>query len=131
MGFAISQLTTQMVMDVKSDLEYQLTLITNSLQQLSMQSQSIVQKQASMGQLYMSQHKDEDGSVDISAIEYVNSSAFTSQFNAQLKQIQCKEQTLNIRKQQTETRQKMYSTQQEGWEKNIDKNISATFKYGQ
>lgn len=130
MGFAISQLTAQMVQDVKSNCEYQLTLITNSLQKLSMQSQEIIERQSREGQIYMNNHKDTEGGVDISAVEYVNSSAFNAKFEAILKGIQVKEQQLDIQKQQLETKQKMYATQQEGWEKNTDKNVSDMFKYG-
>lgn len=62
MGFAISQLTTMMVQNVQSDCEYQLTQIMNTLQSLSMKQQSIVEEQMQAGQIYMEQHKDEDGS---------------------------------------------------------------------
>lgn len=131
MGFVISNLTTMMTQDVKSSCEYQLTLITNQLSNLSRESANIVQSQNAMGQAYMSQHKDEEGVIDMSAIEYVNSSAFNAKFDAQLRSIQAKELTLNVQKQQIETKQKMYSSQQESWEKSIDKNITSTFKYGQ
>ena len=130
MGFAISQLTTMMVQNVKSDCEYQLTQIMNTLQSLSMKQQSIVEEQMQAGQIYMEQHKDEDGAVDQSAIEYVNSSAFNAKYNAMLQQIQVKEQALDIQKQQIETKQKMYSSQVDGWEKNTTSNIEKTFKYG-
>ena len=130
MGFAISQLTTMMVQNVQSDCEYQLTQIMNTLQSLSMKQQSIVEEQMQAGQIYMEQRKDEDGAVDQSAIEYVNSSAFNAKYNAMLQQIQVKEQALDIQKQQIETKQKMYSSQVDGWEKNTTSNIEKTFKYG-
>lgn len=130
MGFAISQLTTMMVQNVQSDCEYQLTQIMNTLQSLSMKQQSIVEEQMQAGQIYMELHKDEDGAVDQSAIEYVNSSAFNAKYNAMLQQIQVKEQALDIQKQQIETKQKMYSSQVDGWEKNTTSNIEKTFKYG-
>ena len=130
MGFAISQLTTMMVQNVQSDCEYQLTQIMNTLQSLSMKQQSIVEEHMQAGQIYMEQHKDEDGAVDQSAIEYVNSSAFNAKYNAMLQQIQVKEQALDIQKQQIETKQKMYSSQVDGWEKNTTSNIEKTFKYG-
>ena len=130
MGFAISQLTTMMVQNVQSDCEYQLTQIMNTLQSLSMKQQSIVEEQMQAGQIYMEQHKDEDGAVDQSAIEYVNSSAFNAKYKAMLQQIQVKEQALDIQKQQIETKQKMYSSQVDGWEKNTTSNIEKTFKYG-
>ena len=130
MGFAISQLTTMMVQNVQSDCEYQLTQIMNTLQSLSMKQQSIVEEQMQAVQIYMEQHKDEDGAVDQSAIEYVNSSAFNAKYNAMLQQIQVKEQALDIQKQQIETKQKMYSSQVDGWEKNTTSNIEKTFKYG-
>lgn len=131
MGFAISQLTSQMVKEVQSDCEYQLTLITNSLQRLAMDSQSVLEKQMRYCSSYMANNKDEEGEVDLSTIEYMNSSAFTAKYDAELKAIQVKEQALNVQKQQIETKQKMYSTQYEGWIKNRDKNISDSFKYGQ
>jgi len=59
-----------------------------------MKQQSIVEEQMQAGQIYMEQHKDEDGAVDQSAIEYVNSSAFNAKYNAMLQQIQVKKQTL-------------------------------------
>lgn len=131
MGFAVAQLTTQMVQNVKSDCEYQLTMITNSIQRLAMESQSIVERQMRDGQNYMSNHPDTEGAVDTSAIEYVNSSVFNAKYQAMLQRIQVKEQQLNIQKQQLETKQKMYSSQEDGWEKAIDKGISGAFKYFQ
>lgn len=131
MGFAISQLTSQMVKEVQSDCEYQLTLITNSLQRLAMDSQSILEQQMRYCSSYMANNQDEEGEVDLSTVEYMNSAVFTAKYDAQLKAIQVKEQALNVQKQQIETKQKMYSTQYEGWIKNRDKNISDSFKYGQ
>ena len=131
MGFVISNLTTMMTQDVKSNCEYELQLITNSLTALARQSQQIVETQSKMGQAYMEQHKDEEGQIDASAIEWVNSTAFNAKYEAQLKAIQAKEQVLNTQKTQLETKQKMYSSQQESWEKTIDKNVTSTFKYFQ
>ncbi len=130
MPFAISQCTELNLLSRRSDVELELTFITNELSYMAMQSQSIVEKQAREGQIYMSQHVDEEGQVDISAIEYVNSEAFNSKYQAQLSAIQTKEQKLELRKTQLETEQKTISTQQDGWEKNTDKNIQSGFKYG-
>lgn len=130
MGFAVSALTTQTMMNVQSDCEYALTRITNTLSRLAMESQSIVEQQMSAGQAYMAAHTDEEGEPTQEAIEWVNSTAFNAIFNAKLKEIQTKESQLNIQKQQIETRQKMYSTQRDGWEKNTQSNIEKTFKYG-
>ena len=100
MGFVISQLSTMQTKEMTSNAEYQLTLIMNELTSLARQEQSIVQTQNALGQAYMQDHLDEEGEVDITAIEYVNSSAFTMQFEAQLKALQAKEQILQIQKQQ-------------------------------
>ena len=129
MGFVISNLTTMMTQDMKSNCEYQLQLISNMLIDLARQSQQVVETQSAMGQAYMEAHKDEEGQIDASAIEWVNSSAFNAKYQAQLRAIQAKEQTLEVQKTQLETKQKMYSNQEESWEKSIDKNVS-TFKYG-
>jgi hypothetical protein len=131
MSFCISQLTALNLKEQQSDLEYELQLVTNSLMQLSYKSQEIVERQHREGQAYMSQHVDTDGVVDASAIEYVNSAVFNAKFEAQLKAIQVKEQTYNLQKQQIETKQKMCTTQFDGWIKNRDKGISDTFKYFQ
>ena len=131
MGFAISQLTTMMTQGVKSNCEYQLQLITNQLTTLARQSQQVIESQNAMCQAYMAEHKDTEGQVDAEAIEFVNSSAFLSKYQAQLQAIQAKEQTLNVQKAQLETKQRMYSSQQESWEKCIDKNVTNTFKYFQ
>ena len=130
MGFVISNLTTMMTQDMKSNCEYQLQLISNMLIDLARQSQQVVETQSAMGQAYMEAHKDEEGQIDASAIEWVNSSAFNAKYQAQLRAIQAKEQTLEVQKTQLETKQKMYSNQEESWEKTIDKNVSSTFKYG-
>ena len=130
MGFAVSALATQTMMNVQSDCEYQLTRITNTLSKLAMEEQSIVEQQMYAGQIYMAQNTDEEGQPTDAAIEYVNSTAFNAVFNAKLKEIQTKEQQLDLQKQQIETRQKMYSTQRDGWEKNTTSNIEKTFKYG-
>ena len=129
MGFVISNLTTMMTQDMKSNCEYQLQLISNMLIDLARQSQQVVETQTAMGQAYMEAHKDEEGQIDASAIEWVNSSAFNAKYQAQLRAIQAKEQTLEVQKTQLETKQKMYANQEESWEKSIDKNVS-TFKYG-
>ncbi len=131
MGFVISNLTTMMTQDVKSSCEYQLQIITNQLTALARQAQQIVQTQSAMGQAYMAEHTDEEGQIDASAIEWVNSAAFNAKYEAQLKEIQAKELTLNVQKAQLETKQKMYSSQQESWEKSTDKNVTNTFKYFQ
>ncbi len=130
MGFAISALTTQTTMNVQSDCEYLLTRITNTLSRLAMESQTIVEQQTAAGQAYMAAHTDEEGEPTQEAIEWVNSTAFNAIFNAKLKEIQVKEQQLDLQKQQIETRQKMYSTQRESWEKSVQSNIEKTFKYG-
>lgn len=130
MGFAVSALATQTMMNVQSDCEYLLTRITNTLSKLAMEEQSIVEQQMQAGQIYMAQHTDEEGQPTDAAIEYVNSTAFNAVFNAKLKEIQVKEQQLDLQKQQIETRQKMYATQRDGWEKNTTSNIEKTFKYG-
>lgn len=130
MGFAISALTTQTTMNVQSDCEYLLTRITNTLARLAMESQTIVEQQTAAGQAYMAAHTDEEGEPTQEAIEWVNSTAFNAIFNAKLKEIQVKEQQLDLQKQQIETRQKMYSTQRESWEKSVQSNIEKTFKYG-
>ena len=130
MGFVISNLTTMMTQDMKSNCEYQLQLISNMLIDLARQSQQVVETQSAMGQAYMEAHKDEEGQIDASAIEWVNSTAFNSIYTAKLKEIQAKEQVLDMQKQQVETRQKMYSTQRESWEKCTQSNIEKTFKYG-
>lgn len=131
MGFVISQLTTLMTQDVKSNCEYRLQLISNELMNLARQSQQVIETQNAMCQAYMADHQDEEGQVTDEAIEFVNSSAFNSKYEAQLRAIQTKEQTLEVQKRQIETQQQTYSTQQESWEKCIDKNVTNTFKYGQ
>lgn len=130
MGFAISALATQTTMNVQSDCEYALTQITNTLMRLAMEEQSIVEQQTNASQTYMAANTDEEGEPTEAAIEYVNSTAFNAIFNAKLKEIQTKEQQLDLQKQQIETRQKMYSTNREGWEKNTTSNIEKSFKYG-
>lgn len=130
MGFAISALATQTTMNVQSDCEYALTRITNTLMRLAMEEQSIVEQQTNASQTYLAQYTDEEGEPTEAAIEYVNSTAFNAIFNAKLKEIQTKEQQLDLQKQQIETRQKMYSTNREGWEKNTTSNIEKSFKYG-
>lgn len=131
MGFVISNLTTMMTQDVKSNCEYQLQLITNMLTSLARQSQQVVESQNVMGQAYMAEHTDEEGQIDASAIEWVNSTAFNAKFEAKLREIQAKEQALEVQKAQLETKQKMYANQQDGWKKSIDKSVTNTFKYFQ
>lgn len=131
MAFAISQCTQSQLLGQKSDLEMEMTFITNELMYLSMQSQSIVERQTREGQRYMSQHQDAEGQVDISVIEYVNSDAFNNKYQAMLAAIQTKEQQLDMRKQQIETKQKTIAAQEDGWQKLTDKHIQTTYKYGQ
>lgn len=130
MAFAIAQCTQSQLMSTKSDLEMEMTFLTQELMMLSMQSQAIVEQQNQEGQYYMSQHKDEEGTVDVSAIEYVNSDAFNKKFEALLSEIQAKEQKLQVRKQLIETKQQAISAQEESWQKLGDKNIQNGFKYG-
>ncbi len=130
MGLAISVLTSQMTMNVQSDCEYLLTRITNTLSRMAMEAQTIVEQQTAAGQAYMAAHTDEEGEPTAEAIEWVNSTAFNAMFEAKLKEIQAKEQVLNMQKQQIETKQKMYSTQNESWEKTTQSNVEEIFKYG-
>ncbi len=130
MGFAISHLTAQNLTNIQSDCEYQLTIIMNQLQRLANEEASITMQQMSYSQSYIAANTDEEGEVADGVIEWVNSSAFSAQFEAKLAEIQAKEQQLDIQKQQIETNQKMAATQIEGWEKNRDSSIEKTFKYG-
>ncbi len=129
MGFVISQLSALQTKESTSNAEYQLTLIMNELSALSRQSQAVVEEQQALGQAYMQNHLDEEGQVDASAIEYVNSTAFNARFEAKLKAIQAKEQQLNIQKIQVENRQKQNSNLNESWKKSVEKNIQNTFAY--
>ena len=129
MGFAISQLAAVQTKESTSNAEYQLTLIMNELTSLARQSQAVVEEQQVLGQAYMQNHLDEEGQVDTSAIEYVNSTAFNSRFEAKLKAIQAKEQQLNVQKIQVENRQKQNSNLNESWKKSVEKNIQSTFAY--
>ena len=122
MAFAIAQCTQTNLLATKSDLEMEMTFLTQELMQLSMQSQE--------GQYYMSQHTDEEGVVDTAAIEYVNSDAFNKKYDALLAEIQAKEQKLQVRKQQIELKQQSISAQEDSWQKLGDKHIQNDFKYG-
>lgn len=128
MGFAISQLTEQNVMHIQSDCEYQLTLVMNTLQRMTCEQAAVTQEQMTASQTYLEAHKDEEGVIDQAAIEYVNSAAFNARFTKKLKEIQVKEQILDLRKQQLETKQKMASNQRDGWNKNKNSCIEKTFK---
>ena len=130
MGYAVSALAAQTTMNVQSDCEYLLTRITNTLSRMAMEEQAIIEQQTAAGQAYMAAHTDEEGEPTDEAIEWVNSSAFNAVFNQKLKEIQAKEQVLDMQKQQIETKQKMYSTQNESWDKSTQSNIEKTFKYG-
>lgn len=129
MGLAISQLTSQNLMNVQSDCEYQLTLIMNTLQRLANEQAAITTEQMTASQTYLAQFDKDSEEYDV-AIEWVNSEAFNARFNAKLAEIQAKEQQLDIQKQQVETRQKMASNQRDGWEKNTTSCIEKMFKYG-
>ena len=130
MAFAVAQCTQTNLMSTKSDLGMEMTFLTQELMQLSMQSQAIVEQQSREGQFYMSQHTDQEGQVDISAIEYVNSDAFNKKFDALLAEIHAKEQKLQLQKQQIEIRQQAISAQEDSWQKLGDKHIQNDFKYG-
>ena len=130
MGIAISLLTVMQTKDRTSTQEYLLSLYTNQLSMLAMQSQSIVQEQASAGQAYMAAHQDAEGEVDIAAIEYVNSAAFNAKFEARLREIQAKEQTLTILKNRAENEIAACNATAESFEKTLDKGITSTFGYG-
>lgn len=127
---AVPQVTQMSIIMQKSDAEMEMTFLMNELAALAMQSQTIVEEQNREGQRYMSQHKDAEGQVDISAIEYVNSDAFNNKYKMMLSAIDTKERELDTRKQQTETKQKMLAAQEDGWQKTADKNIQNTYKYG-
>lgn len=130
MAFAIAQCTQTNLLATKSDLEMEMTFLTQELMQLSMQSQAIIEQQSQEGQYYMSQHTDEEGVVDTAAIEYVNSDAFNKKYDALLAEIQAKEQKLQVRKQQIELKQQSISAQEDSWQKLGAKHIQNDFKYG-
>ncbi len=129
MGFAVSQLTEQNMINIQSDCEYQLTLIMNTLQRMTSEQAAITQEQMTASQAYLQAHKDEEGVISQEAIDWVNSDAFNARFNTKLKIIQAKEQILNVQKQQLETKQKMASNQRDGWNKNKTSCIEKFFKY--
>ena len=126
MGFAVSQLTSQSIIAQKADLESRITKITNELMNLSRESADITTKQQIECQNYINQDDD-----PVAAIEYVNSEAFQSKYQALLARIHVKEQQLNVEKQQAETKQKMLATQQDGWQKLTENNIKDGFTYAQ
>ena len=103
MGYAVSALAAQTTMNVQSDCEYLLTRITNTLSRMAMEEQAIIEQQTAAGQAYMAAHTDEEGEPTDEAIEWVNSTAFNAVFNQKLKEIQAKEQVLDMQKQQIET----------------------------
>lgn len=129
MGFVISQLSEQNMMSIQSDCEYQMTLIMNTLSRMTSEEATVTQEQMTASQTYLEAHKDEEGVIDQTAIDYVNSDAFNAKWNAKLRQIQAKEQILEQQKQQIETKQKMASNQVDGWNKNKNSNIEKFFKY--
>ena len=130
MSWAIGQVTVNNLMEIQSNCEYQISLIANSLQALAMQSASVTQQQTAASQAYLAQHTDEEGEIDMAAIEYANSEAFNAFYNRQLKSIQAKEQILNMQKSQLELRVKTASTEIESWEKNKNSSIEKFCKYG-
>ena len=130
MSWAISHTTIQHLMEIQSNCEYQVSLIANSLQALAMQSASVTQQQTSASQAYLAQHTDEEGEIDMAAIEYANSDAFNAFYNKQLKAIQAKEQILNTEKAKLELRAKTAATEIESWEKNKNSSIEKFCKYG-
>lgn len=129
MGFAIAETAVHNLMNIQSDCEYQVGLIVNTLQRLSMASASITMQQSTATQVYLEQHKDADGYIDQAAIEYANSEAFNAKFNSQLRAIKAKEQILNQQKMQLENRQRTAATEVEGWSKLSTNIIGKTFKY--
>lgn len=130
MSWAIGQVTVNNLMEIQSNCEYQISLIANSLQALAMQSASVTQQQTAASQAYLAQHTDEEGEIDMAAIEYANSEAFNAFYNRQLKSIQAKEQILNMQKSQLELRAKTATTEIESWEKNKNSSIEKFCKYG-
>lgn len=126
MGFAVSQLTSMTIIEQKANLESRIMRITNQLMDLARKSADITNKQQVEAQNYINQDDD-----PVAAIEYVNSDAFQSKYQAQLAQIHVKEQQLDVEKQQAETQQKMLATQQDGWQKLTENNIKDGFTYAQ
>ena len=130
MGLCNTLTAIHNVMDQKSNYELQLTNITNVLQRLAMQSSDILTRQSAEMQAYLDAHKDEEGYPDEAAIQYVNSDAFNTKFQQQLRQIQVKEQQYNTMKEQTQLRYNSANALQESWEKKIDQD-EKFFKYMQ
>ncbi len=126
MGFAVSQLTSMTIIEQKANLESRIMRITNQLMDLARKSADITNKQQVEAQNYINQDDD-----PVAAIEYVNSDAFQSKYQAQLAHIHVKEQQLDVEKQQAETQQKMLATQQDGWQKLTENNIKDGFTYAQ
>ena len=103
MGFAVSQLTSMTIIEQKANLESRIMRITNQLMDLARKSADITNKQQVEAQNYINQDDD-----PVAAIEYVNSDAFQSKYQAQLAQIHVKEQQLDVEKQQAETHRKQH-----------------------
>lgn len=121
MGLAIASTQAMYVQDALSQVQYDLGIILNTLTRLSMNSSDVTAKQNAAVQAYLQQHTDAEGVIDDAAFEYVNSSAFTARFDAELRQIQAKETAMEQLKTSLETKEKEYTTQLDGWDKQVDK----------
>ena len=130
MGFAIPLLTVMQTGDRVSTQQHLLAMYSIQLSGLARQSQTVLEEQAAAGQAYMAAHKDAEGEVDISAIEYVNSAAFNAKFEARLRDIQAKEQALTLLKNRAEKEIAACNATKESFDKTLDKGISNLFGYG-
>lgn len=123
MGFAIELTNVMSAQEGLSNAQYELMMYSSELTQLTIKTQAIVEEQSAAGQAYMAEHKDQEGEVDISAIEYVNSSAFNSRWDSQLKALQAKEQLLTMRKEEAQRRVNTFNTLLESWKKGLDSGV--------
>jgi len=130
MGFVIPHTSVMNLMETKSNCEYQVTCIMNTIQGLAMQSAAVTQLQTGASQAYLAQNTDEEGCPTEAAIAYANSDAFNAKYNSMLKSIQVKEQNLNLLKQQLTTKITSLTASIESFQKLRENNTQKLFKYG-
>ena len=113
MSFAVPCATSFMIIMQKANLEFRLMQITNTLQNLSRESAYKSAEFLNEYQNNVATLEGQDDEADV-AMKVQNNTMFNLKFQDMLNQINAKEKTLEIEKQQLENQLASYNTMEEG-----------------
>lgn len=110
----------------KSDLEYRLTMLMGTVQQLAQESADVTAQKAAAIQEYVTKATNSQDAAPVLNPEY---SAQVADLDAQLQRIAVAQNILDIKQKKLETDDKAVSTEQDQVQKQVDNSIKNEMSY--